>query len=308
MTDIVITEFMDEKIAGDGFAKHDLVYDPTLVDNPERLLKVVTNARALIVRNRTQVRGPLLEAARNLKVVGRLGVGLDNIDMDACLKRNIKVCPATGANDLCVAEYVITATLALMRGAWMASDQVAQGDWPRNKMIGMEVSGKILGLIGYGNIARETAKRAKSLGMSVIAFDPYLSSGDPRWDEIQSLSFDAIIETADIISLHTPLTGETKHLINAEAFTRMQNHTILINAARGGIVDESALADALYNRKLGGAALDVFENEPLTAEEGQKFLNCPNLLLTPHIAGVTQESNLRVSRVTVDNVLAALEA
>lgn len=306
MTDIVICEFMDEQIARAGFENHDFIYDPTLVDDKERLLNEIGNARALVVRNRTQVRDDLLDAAKNLKVIGRLGVGLDNIDLDVCHQRDIKVCPATGANDLSVAEYVITAAFALMRGAWASTQQVSQGLWPRNDVIGMEVSGKTLGLVGYGNIARQTAKRAKALGMSVIATDPYLSSNDPCWGDTQALSLDDVLKTADIVSLHTPLTKETHHLINAQSLSQMQSHSVLINAARGGVVDEDALAHALTHNKIGGAALDVFENEPLTADDGRKFLGCPNIILTPHIAGVTQESNLRVSKVTVENVLAAL--
>ncbi len=308
MADIVVSEFMDETAARDGFAGRDLLFDPTLVDDAARLHAAVADARALIVRNRTQVRGALLDAAENLRVVGRLGVGLDNIDMNACAARGIAVRPATGANNLSVAEYVITAALMLLRGAWTATGPVAAGDWPRNALIGREASGKTLGLVGYGAIARETASRAQALGMATIAYDPFLATDDPAWGATRSVSLEALLAEADAVSLHVPLTPETRHVIGAEALSAMKSDAVLINAARGGVVDETALAAAVRAGQLGGAALDVFENEPLTGEGGAAFSGLPNVILTPHIAGVTEESNVRVSRVTVANVLAVLDA
>ena len=305
---IVVCEFMDEEIARDGFRGRDLLFDPSLVDDPDRLLAAVKDAEALIVRNRTQVRGALLEAASALKVVGRLGVGLDNIDLDACKARGIEVCPASGANDLSVAEYVVTAAMMLRRGAWTSTDAVAGGEWPHNRLIGRELSGATLGLVGFGAIARETAARAVALGMTVIAYDPYLPSDDPRWKGVNSASFGEVLRRSDVVSMHTPLTDETRHLLGEDAFSEMKPDAVLVNAARGGIVDEAALASALREGRLGGAALDVFETEPLTAEAGDKFKGLPNILLTPHIAGVTAESNVRVSKVTVENVLRVLDA
>lgn len=308
MAEIVVCEFMDEEIARDGFRGRDLLFGPSLVDDPDRLAAVVKGAKALIVRNRTQVRGALLEAAPALKVVGRLGVGLDNIDLDACKARGIEVCPAAGANDLSVAEYVITAAMMLRRGAWTSTDAVAGGEWPRNRLIGRELSGATLGLVGFGAIARETAARAAALGMTVIAHDPYLPADDPRWKGVGNASFDDMLRRSDVVSLHTPLTDETRHLLGEDAFRTMKSDAVVVNAARGGIVDEAALAAALREGRLGGAALDVFETEPLTAEGGERFKGLPNLVLTPHIAGVTAESNIRVSRVTVENVLRVLDA
>lgn len=308
MAEIVVCEFMDEEIARDGFKGRDLLFDPALVDAPERLAASVEDAKALVVRNRTQVRGALLERAAALTVVGRLGVGLDNIDLKACEARGIEVCPASGANDLSVAEYVVTAAMVLRRGAWVSTDAVISGAWPRNRLIGRELSGATLGLVGFGAIARETAARAAALGVSVIAYDPYLPADDPRWNGVKNASFGEVLENADIVSLHTPLTDETRHLIGEDAFRVMKSDAVLVNAARGGIVDEAALASALREGRLGGAALDVFEAEPLTAEAGEKFKGLANLILTPHIAGVTAESNVRVSKVTVENVLRVLDA
>lgn len=308
MADIVISEFMDEAAITAQLAGRDVLYDPKLVDKPDRLRQALADARAIIVRNRTQVRGALLDAAPKLKVVGRLGVGLDNIDMAACKARGIAVFPATGANDVAVAEYVIAAALVLVRGAYLSSADVAAGKWPRNALIGGEVMGRRLGLVGCGAIARETASRARALGMVIAGFDPHLPASSPHWAEIERVSFDALLETSDIVSLHVPLTDETRRMIDAHALGRMKKSAVLINAARGGVVDEEALASALRDKRLAGAALDVFEEEPLGAAQGARFEGLSNVILTPHIAGVTDESNVRVSRVTLDNVVKALDA
>ena len=308
MPDIVVAEFMDETIAREGFTEFDLLFDPALVDDEARLLDAASDARALIVRNRTQVRGALLERAAKLEVVGRLGVGLDNIDVEACAARDIAVEPARGANDLSVAEYVITAALVLLRGAWQSTPQMLEGAWPRNALIGGEAAGKTMGLIGFGAIARETAKRAIALGMRVAAYDPYLSGGQTSIDGVDVLpTLDAIASASDVISLHTPLTEETRHLVNEAFLSNVKPTTVIINAARGGVVDEPALASAIRSGGLAGAALDVFETEPLTAAAAAPFQGLENVILTPHIAGVTAESNLRVSEATVANVLRVLK-
>jgi len=308
MPDIVITEFMDEAAITEGLKGHDVVYDPKLVDKPEELASLLAGARAIIVRNRTQVRAPLLDAAPKLKVVGRLGVGLDNIDMLACAARSISVHPATGANDVSVAEYVITAALVLLRRAWFATDRVAAGTWPRNDLMGGEISGKTLGLVGFGAIARETAMRARALGMEVIAHDPFLKADDPAWARLGATPYElpALLREADVVSLHVPLTERTRGMIGTSALASMKRSAILINAARGGVVDEPTLVSALKGGVIAGAALDVFDEEPLKGEQAALFAGCPNLILTPHIAGVTEESNVRVSWVTVENVKRAL--
>jgi len=306
MPKVVISEFMDEAAIAAELAGLDVQYDPGLVDRPGDLAAAVAQADALIVRNRTQVRGPLLDAARDLKVVGRLGVGLDNIDVPACRARGIAVYPATGANDGAVAEYVVATALLLLRGAYGATARVAAGTWPRNALMGREIAGKRLGLVGFGSIARETARRAAALGMTVAAHDPFVAAGDPAWNPaygpVQSQALDALIAQSDVLSLHVPLTDQTRGLIDAAVLARMPKGAILINAARGGVVDEAAVAQALRSSHLGGAALDVFDREPLDAAAGAVFADVPNLVLTPHIAGVTQESNVRVSAVTAQAV------
>ncbi|WBX84506.1 hydroxyacid dehydrogenase [Sphingosinicella microcystinivorans] len=307
MSDIVITEFMDEAAVA-SLAGRDVLYDPTLVDRPDDLLAALADCRALVVRNRTQVRGDLLAAASRLRIVGRLGVGLDNIDVAACAARGVAVRPATGANDLAVAEYVITAALMLLRRAWFASAAVAAGEWPRMALIGQEAEGKTLGLVGFGAIARLTAAKARALGFKVVAHDPLLAADHPAWAGVRRLDLPSLLAASDVVSLHVPLTADTRRMIDAAAIEAMKPGAILVNAARGGVVDEAALVAALREGKLGGAAFDVFETEPLAAADGAAFASVPNLVLTPHIAGVTEESNARVSFVIAEAVAAALDA
>ena len=307
MADIVIAEFMDEAAVEDLRRDYDVVYDPGLVDRADDLLAAVAGCRALVVRNRTQVRGALLDAAPRLVALGRLGVGLDNIDMAACQARGIAVLPATGANDLAVAEYVIAGLLMLLRGTYHASARVLAGEWPRMDLMGREVAGRRLGLIGFGAIGRAVAPRARALGVTVAACDPYVSSEDADWAalSVEARDFDAIVADSDALSLHVPLTDETRHLIDGDVLSRMRPGAVLINAARGGVVDEDAVAAALRAGTLGGAMLDVFENEPLAA--GSALDGVPNLILTPHIAGLSEDSHRRIGAVTAANVRRVLE-
>lgn len=308
MADIVVTEFMDEAAVADLARDFHVVHDKTLVDRPADLAALVGDARALIVRNRTQVRGDLLAAAKALKVVGRLGVGLDNIDMAACAARGVRVFPATGANDVAVAEWTIAAALILVRRAFAASDEVTAGAWPRERLVGGEIAGRTLGLVGFGSIAREVAARARAFGMAIVAADPFVAADDPVWARFgaRPMALAALIAEADVVSLHVPLTDATRGLFGARELASMKPGAVLLNAARGEVVDEAALAEALRAGRVAGAALDVFAREPLTA--GSPLAGAPNLLATPHIAGVTAESNVRVSRLTADNVRRALEA
>lgn len=308
MPDIVICEFMDSSAVDSLAGDFDVLYSPSLVDDTPALLASLAHARALIVRNRTQVCAELLEAAPGLQVVGRLGVGLDNIDLEACRNRGIRVCPATGANNTAVAEYVIAAALMLLRGAYGVSARVSSGDWPRQACMGRELGGKLMGLVGFGGMARETARRAIALDMRVSAYDPHLLPGDSAWDGFtREAELACLLRKADVVSLHVPLTDTTRNLIDAAAIECMKPDAVLINTARGGVVHEHALMDALKSGRLAGAALDVYADEPVSVETGAGFTDQPNLLLTPHIAGVTQESNVRVSALTADNVRHALD-
>ena len=306
---IVISEFMDAPAVAGLRARFDVRYDKDLVDRPRELARELVAADALIVRNRTQVDAALLSSAPKLRVVGRLGVGLDNIDVDACAARMIDVIPATGANAQAVAEYVIAAALLLLRGAYAATPDVAAGRWPRPALSnGRELAGTTLGLIGFGGIGRLTGRLARALGMRVIGFDPQVPASSNVWRDDDTLprTLDQAVAEADVVSLHVPLTPATRNLMDAARIATMKPEAILINTSRGGVVDEAALAAALRARRLGGAALDVFEQEPLRS--GSPLADCANLLLTPHIAGVTRESNQRVSALIADKVAAALSA
>lgn len=308
MPDIVVSEFMDEAAVDRMSVEYDCLYNPSLVDEPEKLRQLLPGLRALIVRNRTQVNAAILEAADALQCVGRLGVGLDNIDVETCAARGIDVFPATGANDLAVAEYVITTAQALLRTSYLGTASVIGGDWPRQTMIGREMAGKVMGLVGFGSIAREVARRSADLGMKIVAFDPFVSNSDPVWSSASKVSMDEMASAADVISLHVPLTESTRHMIDGDFLHKMKRDAVVINAARGGVVDDQALAQALMNGEIGGAAVDVFETEPLTAEAGAKFKGLQNFIATPHIAGVTSESNIRVSHLIADKVLEKLNA
>lgn len=306
---IVIPEFMDEVAVASLRRRFDVLHDAGLVERRRDLLASLEAADALIVRNRTQVDAALLAAAPRLRVVGRLGVGLDNIDLTACEARGIEVIPARGANALAVAEYVIGASLVLLRGAFFASEAVASGEWPRAALgSGRELAGKTLGVVGFGSIGQLVGRLARALGMTVIGFDVEIPASAALWAEQQTTPrrFDDLLRDADIVSLHVPFTPATRHLIDAGKLELMKREAVLINTARGGVVDEAALAAVLKAGKLAGAALDVFEAEPLPA--GSPLVGCPGLILTPHIAGVTRESNLRVSTMIADNVAAALDA
>ncbi len=306
---VVIAEFMDEAAVAVLAAGHDTLYDASLVEREADLRAACADAEALVVRNRTQVNRALLAGASKLRVVGRLGVGLDNIDVAACAERGIVVIPATGANALAVAEYVIAAALQLVRGVYASTAEVATGQWPRGRLSnGREIAGKTLGVVGFGDIGRRVTRLARALGMRTVAYDPALAATDPAWAEngAACVALGELLATADIVTLHIPLAPTTRHLIDAARLASMKPDAVLINTARGGVVDEAALAAALRAGRLGGAALDVFEREPLAAESALD--GCPNLVLTPHIAGLTRESNARVSALVADRVAAALAA
>ena len=304
---IVISEFMDEAAVASLARQFDVRYDAGLVDRRDELLAGLADADALIVRNRTQVDAALLARAPKLRVVGRLGVGLDNIDVAGCKARGIEVIPATGANALAVAEYVVCTVMLLLRGAYLSSAEVAAGKWPRGALgEGRETAGKMLGVVGFGGIGRRVAKLAQGLGMKVLATDPAIAADAPVWRESGAAfrGLDDLLAESDAVTLHVPLAPETRHLLSAGRLARMKRGAVLINTARGGVIDEAALAEALAGGHLAGAALDVFETEPLPA--GSPLVGAPHLVLTPHVAGVTRESNVRVSTLIAEKVAHAL--
>jgi (S)-sulfolactate dehydrogenase len=309
MSKVLVSEYLPEEHLARLRARHTVFYDPDLGMDRPRLLEQVAGAEAILTRNRTRVDPELIAAATRLRVVGRLGVGLDNIDMPGCEAAGIRVIPAQGGNAVSVAEYVIGAMLVLVRGVFDMTPSMLAGEWPRQgHAFGREVMGQTLGLVGLGSIAREVARRASALGMTVIAHDPFLSQDDPVWGYVRRVELDDLLAGSDVVSIHVPLTEDTRGLIDGPALSRMKPSAILINTSRGGIVDEPALASSVRRGELGGAALDVFAAEPLGPEAAAVFADTPNLLLTPHVAGNAREAVDRVATMIVDAVLEELEA
>jgi (S)-sulfolactate dehydrogenase len=308
MPDVVITEFMDPAGVEILARAFDTLYDQTLVGRPEALAALLEGCRALVVRNRTRVDPALLARAPRLAVVGRLGVGLDNIDLRACRARKIPVLPATGANEVSVAEFTLGAILVMLRGgAYHAGADVLAGKWPRTRLAGREAQGLTLGLLGFGAIARQVARRAVVFGMRVLAADPFVAAADPGWTQygVERAEFPDFLSRLDVLSVHTPLTSETRGAVDATALARLPRGGYLINTARGEIVVESALAEALRSGHLAGATIDVFAEEPFPA--GSLYVGVPNLILSPHVSGVTKESNRRTGTLVAENVRRVLE-
>mgnify|MGYP001394064137 FL=1 len=299
---ILITEFMDEDAVNLLKKKYDVYYDISLAEDSNSLVKLINKMKALIVRNKTLVTRELIENAPNLTCVGRLGVGLDNIDLNACEEQNITVYPALGANSHSVAEYVICASMLLLRKAYFKKNEMIAGNWPRQESSGSEVYGKTLGLIGFGDIAQKTRDLALGLGIKTVAYDPYLDKDSNLWKETKNLLLDNLLSISDIISLHIPLNKETKNLIDEKKLRLIKNSSVIINTSRGGIIDENSLAKLLKENKIGGAALDVFNKEPINKVSAKKFEGLDNIILTPHIGGVTKESNERVSKMIAKKI------
>ena len=304
MADVLISEFMDKGVADGLIAEFDVHWDPDLWNKRDELKRQIAEAKAIIVRNGTLVNEELLDAAPNLKVVARMGVGLDTIDVEACRARGIEVCPSIGANAVSVAEYVIATAMILLRGpAYFATQDVANGAWDRPKFAGAtEIAGRTMGIIGFGSIGQVVGQKARGMGMDVIAYDAMMPDDHPAWADTRRVALDDLVAEADVVSLHCPKLPDTIDLINSRQFERMKSDAVLVNSARGGIVNEAACAEALRTGQIAGAALDTLDAEPITPEVGALFQGLDNLILTPHVAGVTKESNRRIAEVAADNV------
>jgi (S)-sulfolactate dehydrogenase len=303
MFTILISEFITSQALDTLRSKNKVIYEPELYKDRAALIVAMQNIDGLIVRNLTQVNEEILLASPSLKVVGRLGVGLENIELPACAKRNIKVIPATGANAESVAEYVVGAAVTLTRGFIPATMATLKGEWPRPRFSGYhEFLGQTLGIVGFGSIGRVVAKKAHAFGLQCLAYDPMLSGDSVVLDGflVPLLPLNTLLSKSNAVSLHLPYLPETKNLFNAITLDQMKEGACLINTARGGIVDELALAERLRSGRIGGAAIDVFSAEP--AKDLSHFSGIENLILTPHIAGVTHESNERVSQMIADEV------
>ena len=259
----------------------------------EALEEAVRDAEGLIVRSGTQVDGSLLDLAKRLEVIGRAGVGVDNIDMRAATRRGVAVINAPGGNTSSTAELAFALLLAAARRVAEADRSVREGRWDRKALKGRQLRGNTLGVIGAGRIGTEVARRAHAFGMRILAYDPYLSAERAADERLERVELDELLERADFVTVHVPLTEQTRGMIGVAEIARMKPTAILINAARGGIVEEPALAVALEQRKLGGAALDVYETEPLPGEHPLR--GTPNLVMTPHLGAATIEAQREVA-------------
>ena len=300
---ILITEFIDKNSLVELNNTFEIKFDEELWAKNEELKEMIKDYDGLIVRNKTQVNKDILSNAKNLKFIGRLGVGLDNIDTEFCKIKNIQVQPATGMNADSVAEYVISSSMSLIKKIPTFHNGTVKGGWPRTTIKSAEINGKCIGIVGFGTIGKKVADYSLKNGLNVLAYDPYIERLDDNEKNYNLSSLEDVFKNADIISLHLPLTKETKNLINKSSFPKMQKQPIIINTSRGSVVNENDLIDAYNQNLISGFALDVFENEPIKNDLCEKITPEMNCVLTPHISGVTTESNIRVSNFIVKKAI-----
>ena len=299
---ILITDGLDE--SGQSILRASATVEDRKDISADDLLKAIPEYDGLIVRGRTKVTASVIAAASSLKVIGRAGVGVDNIDLVAAKKQNITVVNAPMSTSLAVAELTFGLLLALAREIPRADAGMKQGKWLKKELEGVELNGKTLGLIGFGRIGVEVGKRASAFGMNVIAYDPLISEDDIKQRGAEPVSIQDLYAWSDFISLHLPLNVQTRDLIGPLAFSQMKAGVRIMCAARGGIVDESALLDALNSGKVAGAALDVFGQEPPGLTE---IVSHPRVIATPHIGAQTAEAQIRASEDIANEVLSALQ-
>ncbi len=298
---ILITDGLDEKVQS-------ILRDSAIVDDKsgisaDNLLKAIPEYDALIVRGRTKVAASVIEAGSRLKVIGRAGVGVDNIDLEAAKAHNIAVVNAPVSTSLAVAELTFGLLLALAREIPRADSGMKQGKWLKKELEGVELNDKTLGLIGFGRIGVEVGKRAAAFGMNVIAYDPLISEDEIKKRGAEPASLQDLYAWSDFISLHMPLTVDTRDMVGQQAFSQMKDGVRIVCAARGGIINEDALLEALSSGKVAGAALDVFGSEPPGLTE---TVSHPRVIATPHIGAQTAEAQSRASEDIAHEVLAAL--
>ena len=303
MIKILITEFINQNSINNLKKKFEIKYDEKIYENKLKLENIIHNYEGLIVRNKTQVDSNFLKKAKKLKFIGRLGVGLDNIDTEFCKNKNIHVQPATGMNADSVAEYVVLSSMSLIKKIPMFHNGTIKGEWPRTTIRSAEINQKFLGIIGFGTIGKKVAKFCSKNGLKILAYDPYINEINDKEIDAKLSNLNEIYEKSDIISIHLPLTDETKNMINKSSFSKMKNNPIIINTSRGSIINENDLIDAYHEKIISGFALDVFENEPIESKFYNKIVPGMNCILTPHISGVTTESNIRVSDFIVKKIV-----
>ena len=303
MKKILITEFMDQSALDDLKSIFEVIFDPNLWRDKLSILKFSKDTEGIIIRNKTKLSKEILSEFSKLKFIGRLGVGLDNIDMDYCAEKKIKVQPASGLNADSVAEYVIQAALSLLKKIPLLHQKTVKGSWPRNSFTLNEIQGKTFGFIGFGEIAKKVFKRLEPFGVHCVAYDPYIDKNILAKFKIELIDFEKLLQLSNIISVHLPLTNETKELINKDTFKKMTKSPIIINTSRGSIINEYDLLEAYRENLITGFALDVYEKEPVEKKLYDQITNDMNCILTPHIAGITEESNFRVSKFIAESTI-----
>jgi D-3-phosphoglycerate dehydrogenase len=298
---ILITDGLDE--TGQSILRESATVDDKSSISADDLLKVIPDYDAVIVRGRTRITASVMDAASTLKVIGRAGVGVDNIDLDAAKKHNITVVNAPMSTSLAVAELTFGLLLALAREIPRADASMKQGEWLKKDLTGIELNDKTLGVIGYGRIGAEMGKRAAAFGMNVVAYDPLISEEEMQARGVEPVSIQDLYAWSDFISLHLPLSVQTRDMVGPLAFSQMKDGVRIVSAARGGIIDEAALVDALNSGKVAGAALDVFAQEPPGLTEA---VSHPRVIATPHIGAQTAEAQSRAAEDIASEVLSAL--
>lgn len=270
----------------------------------EELVRIIGEYDALVVRSETKVTAEVIEAARRLRIIGRAGVGVDNIDVAAATQRGIIVVNSPEGNTIAAAEHTIALMMAMARNIPQADRSLRAGEWKRSKFVGTEVYRKTLGIIGLGKIGREVARRAKGLGMNVVAYDPFTPTEVAERIGVKLTDLNSLLAQSDFVTIHTPLNEQTRHLINAERIALMKDGARLINCARGGIVDEGALAEALRSGKLAGAAVDVFSKEPPPPDN--PLIALENCVVTPHLGASTEEAQVNVAVDVAEQIVSVL--
>jgi D-3-phosphoglycerate dehydrogenase len=299
---ILISDGLDEK--GQSILRASATVDDRTDISAEELLKVIPEYDGLIVRGRTKVTASVIEAATRLKAIGRAGVGVDNIDLEAARKRGIAVVNTPMSTTVAVAELAFGLMLSLARDVPRADSAMKQGKWLKKELEGMELSGKTLGIIGMGRIGTQVAKYASTFGMNVIAYNPQITEDEIKERGAEPVSIQDLFAWSDYISLHLPFTVHTRDLIGPLAFSQMKDGVRIVSTARGGIIDEAALLHALNSGKVAGVALDVFEKEPPGLTE---LISHPRVIGTPHIGAQTVEAQSRASEDIAVEVLSALQ-
>ncbi|HNX68115.1 MAG TPA: phosphoglycerate dehydrogenase [Candidatus Omnitrophota bacterium] len=271
---------------------------------PEELIKIIGDYDALVVRSATKVTKEVIEAGKKLRVIGRAGVGVDNVDLEAATKQGIIVMNTPEGNTISTAELSFSMLMAVARNIPQADAHVKKGEWKRNKFQGSELNGKTLGIVGFGRIGREVAKRANAFNMKVMVFDPFISKEAVKEWPVEFVDVPSLLKSSDFITFHTPLTNETRNILNRETFKLCKKGMRIVNCARGGIVDEAALAEAIQSGQIAGAAFDVFVNEPPAADN--PLLKLPQFICTPHVGAVTAEAQENVAVDVAKQVIDAL--